>query len=143
MDWNEKLKQLRTWFSHCKDQKETYQTLLALGKKLGKLESEVKLESNKVKGCQSLMYLKSTVDGNKIFFSADSEALISAGLAFLLTFMFSGESLEFVVKTPPDFLKELDINESLSPSRSSGLASLHLMMRQKAIKAFMKQEARP
>lgn len=138
MDWNGKLKQLRTWFSSCADEKAKYQVLLELGKKLPKISEKSKTSSQKVEGCQSLMYLSSTINNNKIYYEAESDALISAGLAYVMTYMFSGELLETVAKSKLDFLKDLGVVESLSPSRSNGLASLHLTIKQQAIRAIMK-----
>ncbi|MCH1430353.1 MAG: SufE family protein [Chlamydiales bacterium] len=138
MDWNDKLKQLRTWFSNCPDEKSKYQVLLELGKKLPKISKEPRQAPQKVEGCQSLMFLSSDIRDGKIYYEAESDALISAGLAYIMTYMFSGELLETVIKSKLDFLKDLGVIDSLSPSRSNGLASLHLTIKQQAIQAIMK-----
>ena len=73
-------------------------------------------------------------------FEAEADALISAGLAALLIRAYNGETPEVVLKCPPSFIEELGINASLTPSRSNGLYSLHLQMKQEALRLLMEKE---
>ena len=77
---------------------------------------------------------------DKIIFEAESDALISAGLAALLTQVYSGETPEVILKCPPSYIEELGINSSLTPNRASGLYSMHLQMKQEALKLLVERE---
>lgn len=110
-----------------------YQKIICLGRTLLPISSQAKTEENRVTGCQSLLYLHSELKDGKIFFYADSDALISKGLAALLIDFYNGSTPEEVLKVPPDFIEELDLPSALSPSRVNGLASLYLKMKQQAL----------
>lgn len=134
----EKTQAIFTLFSSCKTNEEKYSVIIDLGRKLPRIDPSQKIDENLVRGCQSNMYLHTTVRDGKIFFEAESDALISAGLAALLIRVYSGESAETILKSPPTFLEELAISQSLTPSRSNGLYSLHLRMKQEALKSLLK-----
>jgi cysteine desulfuration protein SufE len=120
-------------FLPLKTAEEKYLAIIEFGKRLLPFPRESKVETNLVKGCQSLMYLTSYVENNKVYFLADSEALISKGIAGLLTYVYSGESLEAIFQCPPIFLKEIDIFSSLSMNRSNGLKSLFTQMQKEIV----------
>ncbi len=121
-------------FSSCLTAEQKYTKIIELGRKLPPFPPSLKTEENLVKGCQSRMYLHSTLSDGKVFFQLDSEALISAGLGALLIFVYHEESPDAILSCPPLFLEELEIHKSLSPSRSNGLASLFLRMKKEALK---------
>ncbi len=133
----EKQDKIKKKFVDCSDAESCYFKIMELGKEQPSIEEQYKSEENRVKGCQSQMYLHSRLDDGKIFFETEADALISAGLGVLLAEVYSGESPEAVLKCAPLFLEELQINASLSPSRANGLASLHLKMKQDALKALL------
>lgn len=114
-----------------------YHLLIELGRALPFFTSECKTSEHLVSGCQSSLYLRVEVKEHKLYFSAYSEALISAGLAALLIWAYNGETAETILKTPPDFLSELDLAGSLSPNRSNGLSAIHLRMKQLALKSLL------
>jgi cysteine desulfuration protein SufE len=116
---------------------ERYGRLIALGRRLAPYPEHLKIAANQVQGCQSILYLSSETAGGKLFFTASSDALISAGLAALLILVYSGESPETILNTPPSFLAELGILSSLTLSRSNGLAHIHQRMKQDALKALL------
>jgi cysteine desulfuration protein SufE len=128
-----KQKELKELFKLCLTRDEKYQKIIELGRNLPLLPAAYMTAENTVSGCQSVMYLHSSFDGEKIYFTADSEALISKGLAALMIFVYSGETPEVVLTCPPLFLEKLDIPGSLTPSRANGLASLFLRMKQDAM----------
>ena len=98
------------------------------------MDAAYKVDENIVQGCQSVMYLRSHMKDGKVFFEVSSEALISAGLAALLVFVYSGEPPEAILKIPATYLQDLGIYASLTPGRSNGLSSLYLRMKQDALK---------
>ena len=111
-----------------------YQKIIELGRQLPPFDPAARLPCNLISGCQSLMYLQTRHEGTKFFFNADSEALISKGLAALLISIYSGEEAHVIANCPPSFISEIGLHTALSPSRSSGLASLYHRMRQEALR---------
>lgn len=129
-----KQNELKKIFSSSPSRELLYQQIMNFGKKLSPFEESWKTQDNLVLGCQSVMYLKTIYKDGKLTFFAASDALISAGLASLLIFVYSGEAPETVLTSPPKFLEELGIIESLTPGRANGLASLYFKMKQEAVK---------
>ena len=131
-----KQEEMKELFSGCRNAEEKYERIIELGRKQGKLDSQYRIPQNRVDGCQSIMYLHTSLSDGLMRFEAESEALISQGLATLLIMVYSGEAPEVVLKCPPTYLEELDIASSLTPNRANGLYSLHLRMKQESLKAL-------
>jgi cysteine desulfuration protein SufE len=110
-----------------------YEKIIELGRELTPYPALFKTPDRLVKGCQSTMYLYAELTQGKIHFHAFSEALISAGLAALLLAVYNGETPDVILTCPPRFLEELGVHDSLSPSRSNGLASLFQRMKKEAL----------
>lgn len=134
----EKISLLKGQFASCKSKEEIYAKIMDLGKNLKPLDPADKVPSNLVSGCQSIMYLKSTFLNGKMFFEADSNALISAGLAYMLISVYSGESPETILLKPPQFLEEMGVYSSLSLNRANGLMNIFLKMKQQAVGCLTK-----
>ena len=132
----EKQKKLKTLFSHCSTQEKKYEKIIELGHSLTPYPEIFKTSQYLVKGCQSLLYLKTSFKENHMYFEAFSNALISAGLAALLIFIYNEETPQVLFKCPPTVLKELKILDYLSPSRANGLRSLYLRMQKEALKGL-------
>lgn len=129
----DKQKQIKNLFTFCKSAEEIYQKLIEIGKSLPAMDETCKIEKHIVQGCQSTLYLTTRLENDKLFFCASSEALISAGLAFLLVAVYSDETPETVLKCPPLFIQDIGLNTALTPGRSNGLASMYLRMKQEAL----------
>lgn len=122
-------------FENCLDKNQIYEKILELGKKNPPLEGKHKCEDNRVIGCQSQMHLHTYINQNQeICFHASSDSLIASGLAFILTQAYSQENIEVILKHPPKFLEKLKVQQSISINRINGLSSLHLKMKQDALK---------
>lgn len=134
-----KQNQIRSIFNAFPSEDLKYQKIIELGRELSPLPAEDKIPENIVKGCQSIMYLRSRLVNGAVLFNADSDALISAGLAAILIKVYSGETPETILKCPPDYLEDLGISASLTPNRANGLYSIHLRMKQDALKLYMQQ----
>lgn len=132
-----KQQQIKACFASCNTLEERYQTIIDLGRELPALDPRYKVSTNLVKGCQSQMYLHSYAKDGLIIFEGAADALISQGLAALLINVYSGEQPEAVLKCPPTFLDDLQIAASLTPNRANGLYSLHLRMKQDALKLLV------
>ena len=130
----EKQEKLKEIFKPCLSSEQTYQKIIELGRSLPPLDISQKIASNLVHGCQSEMYLHTLYKDGCLHFTADSDALISKGLAALLIAVYSGEPPASLLSHPPTFLHDLGLLEALSPGRSNGLLSLHLRMKQEAVK---------
>lgn len=117
-----------------------YIKIIELGRQLPPFDPAYRLPENLVPGCQSVMYLYASLENGKLFFYADSEALISKGLAALLILVYSGETPEVITQCPPTYIKEMGIQSALSPTRSNGLASLYLRMQQEALKKILAKD---
>jgi cysteine desulfuration protein SufE len=124
MNLNERMKEIVGVFSKIESWEDRYKKLIELGKALPILDENHKIESNKVKGCQSQVWLVSKVDEGKIFFEADSDASIVKGIVALLLKVYSGSTTDEILNTPPAFLQEIGLREHLSPSRANGLNSM-------------------
>ncbi len=135
-----KQRQIKDLFLACPTEEEKYKKIMELGRGLTPLAADYKVPENLVKGCQSQTYLHSYKESGKVMFEIESDALISAGLAALLTKVYSGEEPEAILKCPPSYLDELGINASLTPNRANGLYSIHLRMKQDALKILLEQE---
>lgn len=131
-----KIEELRKIFISKDSSEERYMRIIDLGRSLAPYPDELKTPNLLVPGCQSILYLSSNFQNGLLFFQAHADALISAGLAAILIHVYSGRTPEEILKTSPLFLKELGILGSLSPSRSNGLANIHLRMKQDALNAF-------
>ncbi|CCB86105.1 MULTISPECIES: SufE family protein [Parachlamydia] len=135
----EKQNQIKEIFKVCLTEELKYQKIIELGRALPRLSENHKTLENLVKGCQSTMYLRSYMEEGKVYFEAESDALISSGLAAILIQAYSGETPEAILKCPPDYLEELGISASLTPNRANGLYSIHLRMKQDALKFLLKK----
>lgn len=102
-----------------------YKYIIDLGKTLKPFDDDLKIEDNIVKGCQSQVWLVASLGENKkINFKADSDAIIVKGLLVLVLAIYNGLSAAEVISTEPSLLKNLDLAEHLSPSRSNGLVAM-------------------
>jgi len=129
-----KQEEIKKKFLSCPTKESRYQKIIELGKTLRGVPSIFKTEEYLVTGCQSRVYLCAELCEGRMHFSAESEALISAGLAALLIKIYSDEFPEVILKCPPLFIEELGLLASLSPNRSNGFSSIYLRMKQEALK---------
>lgn len=111
------------------DWPERYKYIIQLGQKLDSIDEEKKVDENLVRGCQSQVWLVTDLKGDKVIFSADSDAAITKGLVALLVQFYSGETPEVILNTEPAFIKKIGMQEHLSPTRSNGLASMVKQMK--------------
>lgn len=130
----EKQAEIKKIFEPCDTEEAKYSKIIELGRTLPPLADIYKIPENRITGCQSTMYLHSEMKGETVLFQAESDALISSGLAYLLLYVYSGQTPETLLKCPPHYLEELGIAAALTPNRASGLYSLHLKMKQDALK---------
>lgn len=110
-----------------------YLALIEMGRSLAPYPNQLKILKHLVPGCQSTLYLFAELNENGLLtFRIESDALISKGLAALLTTVYSEESPKTILETPPNFLLNLGVLTTLSPSRSNGLAHIHKRIKEEA-----------
>lgn len=129
----EKVTNLKNYFSDCASKKEIYQKIIHLGEKLTPFSDEHKIPANKVSGCQSEVYMHAEWINGKVIFSATSDALISAGLVYLLISVYSKESPQIILLEKPNYLQELKIPHALSMNRSNGLYQMYNHMQKQTL----------
>jgi cysteine desulfuration protein SufE len=116
-------------FSFFEEWDEKYAYLIEMGKKLSPLSEVYKTEANKIKGCQSQVWLNSRLEGDKVIYEADSDSTIVKGLVSLLIRVLSGHPPEEILETELNFMERIGMSQHLSPSRSNGLASMVKQMK--------------
>ena len=111
-------------FSLFEDWMQRYEYMIELGKSIELIESSKKIDSNLIKGCQSKLWLHAELKNNKLIFKADSEAIITKGIAAVLLRVFSNQTPEDILNANLDFVDKIGLKEHLSPSRANGLISM-------------------
>jgi cysteine desulfuration protein SufE len=112
---------------------EKYEYIIDLGKRLEPLEAEYKVDENKVRGCQSTVYLVADYKDGKIWFRADSDAVIVKGLISMLIRVLSGHTPDEIVEAKLDFIREIGMMSHLAQTRSNGLLSMVKQMKNYAL----------
>lgn len=121
---NQRIENLKKDFQNFDQWEDRYKHLIELGKKMPPMNEIYKTEENKIKGCQSQVWLHAELDGNKVKFSADSDASIVKGIIAVLVYVYSDSTPEEILSTKPIFLEEIGLREHLSMSRANGLSSM-------------------
>lgn len=101
-----------------------YEYLIELGKNLGPFPEASKTDDNLIKGCQSRVWLDYKVENGRIYFSADSDAIITKGIISLLIGIYSGRTPQEIAHDDFGFINEIGLKENLSPTRANGLVSM-------------------
>ncbi|MGD1950448.1 MAG: SufE family protein [Leptolyngbyaceae cyanobacterium] len=121
-------------FQRIQDPRRRYEQLLWYAKRLEDFPDDAKTTENKVKGCVSQVHIIAIADedGN-VSFQGDSDAQITKGLVALLIEGLKGLSPQTIVDLEPDFIKDTQLDVSLTPSRANGFYNIFKMMQQKAM----------
>lgn len=101
-----------------------YEYLIELGKNLEPFEESLKTEDRLIKGCQSRVWLDSSIADGKIYLTADSDAIITKGIISLLVGVYSGRTPQEIASDDFSFVDKLGLKENLSPTRANGLVSM-------------------
>lgn len=120
-------------FSVFDDWMDKYDLLIDTGKNLPLIDPRHKTKDFLIEGCQSKVWLYPEFDGNKIKFSADSDALITRGIVALLVQVLSDRTPEEIINSDLYFIDKIGLRQNLSPTRANGLLA---MMRQMKLYAM-------
>lgn len=110
-----------------------YEYIIDLGKKLPVLEDKHKLDENKVRGCQSTVWLVADNEDGKVFFKADSDAVIVKGLISMLIRVLSGHTPDEIIQTNLGFIQKIGMTTHLAQTRSNGLLAMVKQMKNFAL----------
>ena len=112
-------------FSFFESWEDKYQYLIDMGRNVPQMADELKIDENKLRGCQSIVYFSNSYnDDGTITFMANSDAAIVQGLIALMLKVFSEKKPQEILDIDISFLKQIGLDEHLSPTRKNGLSSL-------------------
>ncbi len=111
-------------FSIFEDWMDKYAYLIDLGNELEDLTENERTNENLIDGCQSKVWFNAHYEDNKIVFTADSDAIITKGIASLLIRILSGHTPDEILNSELFFIEKIGLNQHLSPTRSNGLMSM-------------------
>jgi cysteine desulfuration protein SufE len=125
MGQNKEIDELIEDFSFFESWEDKYQYLIDMGRNVPQMADDLKIDENKLRGCQSVVYFSNSYnDDGTITFMANSDAAIVQGLIALMLKVFSEKKPQEILDTDISFLKQIGLDEHLSPTRKNGLSSL-------------------
>lgn len=133
MSINELQDEVIAEFSDFDDWMDRYQLLIDLGNEQAPLDEQYKTDENLIDGCQSRVWLQADEKDGKLFFQAESDAVIVKGIIALLIKVLSGHTPDEILNADLYFIDRIGLKEHLSPTRSNGLLSMVKQMRMYAL----------
>jgi cysteine desulfuration protein SufE len=110
-----------------------YEYIIDLGKKLQPLDEKYKIDENKVRGCQSTVWLIAEYKDGKIFFKAESDAIIVKGLISMLIRVLSGHTPDDIISAQLNFIQQIGMTAHLAQTRANGLLAMVKQMKNYAL----------
>ena len=110
-----------------------YEYIIDLGKKLQPLDEQYKKDENKVRGCQSTVWLVASEEDGRIYYRAESDAVIVKGLISMLIRVLSGQPAQDIIDAKLDFINQIGMMSHLAQTRSNGLLSMIKQMKNYAL----------
>jgi len=127
-------------FSFFPEWADKYEYLIELGKKLKNYPEDKRTDDNKVKGCQSSVWLTTEDKDGRIIFKADSDSTIVKGLIALLTRVLSGQKAEEIINANLEFIDKIGLRQHLAQTRANGLSAMIKQMKMYALGYKLKAE---
>jgi len=124
MTINEIQKEIIEEFSVFDEWMDKYTYLIELGNDLEGFDEKHRVEQNLIDGCQSKVWLNAEVTDGKIFYTGDSDAIITKGIVALLIRVLSGHTPDEILNNELFFIDKVGLKEHLSPTRSNGLVAM-------------------
>lgn len=128
-------------FSVFDDWMDKYALLIDLGNSLPPIEEKYKTNENLIEGCQSRVWLQADYRDGRIWFEAESDAIIVKGIVSLLVRVLSGRTPDEILDANLYFIEKIGLTEHLSPTRSNGLLAMVKQMRMYALAFKVKSES--
>lgn len=111
-------------FENFDDWMDKYNYIIEIGKSLPSIDEQYKSQKYVISGCQSQVWLHAFEKDGRVFFEADSDAIITKGIIGLLVRVLSGKTPDEIINAKLEFVDEIGLKEHLSPTRSNGLLSM-------------------
>lgn len=127
-------------FSDMEDWMDKYAYIIDLGNALPPIDVKYRTPENIIEGCQSRVWLNAEYENGKIFFTADSDAIIVKGIISLLIKVLSEHTPDEILNSDLHFIQAIGLAEHLSPTRSNGLAAMVKQMKMYALAFKSKNE---
>ncbi len=128
-------------FSLLDEWMDKYNYLIDLGKTIPLIDPANRKEENLIRGCQSRVWLDASFEQGQIRYKADSDAIITKGIAALLIRVLDDHSPEEILQAELFFIDAIGLREHLSPTRSNGLVSMLKQMKLYALAFKTKEES--
>jgi cysteine desulfuration protein SufE len=125
-------------FNMFDDWMQRYEYMIDLGKSLPVIDQQYKTDDRIIKGCQSKVWVHAELAGDKLQFTADSDAIITKGIIAILIRAWSDQKPQDIIEANTDFIDEIGLKEHLSPTRANGLVSMIKQLKMYAL-AFQSQ----
>ena len=106
------------------DWMDKYNYIIELGKELPMIEEQYKTPEYLIEGCQSQVWLHPEMRDGLLYFTADSDAIITKGIVYLLIIVLSGHTPQEILDNDLSYIDAIGLKNHLSPTRSNGLASM-------------------
>ncbi len=126
-------KQIIDEFEVFEDWMDRYNYLIEISKNLPLIDSKYRTNEYIIQGCQSKVWLNADYLDGKVFYTADSDAIITKGIITLLIRVLSGQTPKDIMDTRLEFIDAIGLRENLSPTRANGLLSMVKQMKLYAI----------
>lgn len=126
-------------FSIFDDWLDKYDYLIGLADSLPAIEADHRTEQYLIQGCQSRVWVDAHMEAGKVYFSADSDAIITKGIIALLIRVLNGRTPQEILSTDLYFIDAIGLSANLSPTRANGLVAMVKQMRLYAL-AFEAKE---
>lgn len=120
-------------FSMFDDWMNKYEYLIELGRDLPLIDDAYKTDAYRIHGCQSQVWLRADSRDDRVYYTADSDAMITKGLISLLVRVLSGQPPDAVINARLDFLDRIGLKEHLSATRKNGLGEMVKQMKRYAL----------
>ena len=127
-------------FANFEDWMDKYSYLIELGKECPAIDEKDKTERNLIKGCQSRVWLSCQCRDGRLYFRADSDAVITKGIITLLIRTFDGQPVKEILDADLQFIDAIGLKEHLSPTRSNGLTSMVKQIKLYALAYSVKEQ---
>lgn len=133
MDIKKAEEQIIEEFGYFDDWMDKYNYIIELGKELPMIDPKYKTPNYLIAGCQSQVWLHADFQDGKVIFTADSDAIITKGIANLLIRVLSGHTPQEIIDAKMDYIDKIGLKDHLSPTRSNGLVSMIKQMKMYAL----------
>lgn len=129
MTINEVQDQIIEEFSIFDEWLDKYNYLIELSRELPPIDEKHRTEQYLIQGCQSRVWVDAELRDGKVYYSADSDAIITKGIIALLIRVMNGRTPDEILDTDLYFIDKIGLRENLSPTRANGLVSMIKQMR--------------